>query len=80
MKKLDTAIAEQLHNVENANNDREVGGTEFQMRQGKLKSYDTLSKRHQQIEIQKIIKSEQKEQDEFASSISPHNQFAPKSK
>ncbi len=80
MNKLDTAIAEQRQNVENANNDREVGGTEFRMRQGKLKSYDTLSERYQQIEIQHQIKSEQKVQDEFASNISPHNQFTPKSK
>ena len=80
MSKLDTAIAEQRLNVANANSNREVGGTEFRMRQGKLKSYDALSKRYQQIETQQQIKSEQKEQDEFASSISPHNQFTPKSK
>ncbi len=78
--KLDTAIAEQRQSVENANNNREVGGTEFRMHQGKLKSYDTLSKRYQRIEIQQQIKSEQKEQDEFASNISPHNQFTPKNK
>jgi len=80
MNKLDTAIAEQRQNVENANNNRKVGGTEFRMRQGKLKSYDTLSKRYQQTEIQQHLKSEQKEQDEFASNISPHNQLTPKSK
>lgn len=80
MNKLDTAIAEQCQNVEDANNNREVGGTEFRMRQGKLKSYDTLSKRYQQVEIQQQIKFEQKEQDEFASNISPHNQFMPKNK
>ncbi len=80
MNKLDTAITEQLQNVENAISNREVGVTEFLMRQGKLKSYDTLSKRYQQIEIQQKIKSEQKEQDEFASNILPHNQFTPTSK
>ncbi len=78
MKKLDTAIAEQYQNVKNANNNREVGSTEFRMHQGKLKSYCTLSKRYHQIKIQKQTKSEQKEQDEFASNISPHNQFMPK--
>ncbi|MDH5551737.1 MAG: flagellar export protein FliJ [Nitrosomonas sp.] len=80
MKKLDTAIAEQRQNVENANNNRKVGGTEFRLRQSKLKSYDTLSKRQQQTEIQQQIKAEQKEQDEFASNISSHNQRTPKSK
>ena len=78
MGKLDTAIAEQRQNVENTNNNREIGGTEFRMRQNKLKSYGTLSKRHQQTEIQQQIKSEQKEQDEFASNISQHNQVTPK--
>ncbi len=80
MNKLDTAITEQRQNVEDANNSREVGGTEFRMRQGKLKSYDTLSKRYQQTEIQQQLKSEQKEQDEFASNISPNNQLTLKNK
>lgn len=80
MNKLDTAIVEQRQNVENASNNREIGGTEFRIRQNKLKSYDTLSKRHQQIEMLQQIKFEQKEQDEFASNISSHNQLTPKSK
>lgn len=80
MNKLDTAITEQRQNVENASNNRKVGGTEFRVRQGKLKSYDTLSKRHLQTEMQQQLKSEQKEQDEFASNISSHNQLTPKNK
>lgn len=80
MNKLDTAITEQRQNVENASNNRKVSGTEFQVRQGKLKSYDTLSKRHLQTEMQQQLKSEQKEQDEFASNISSHNQPTPKNK
>ena len=80
MNKLDTAITEQRQNVENASNNRKIGGTEFQVRQGKLKSYDTLSKRHQQIEMRQQLKSEQKEQDEFASNISSHNQPTTKNK
>lgn len=78
MNKLDTAITEQRRNVMNASNNRTAGGAEFRLRQSKLKSYDTLSRRHLQAEIQQQIKHDQKEQDEYASNIAAHNQFLPK--
>lgn len=80
MNKLDTAITEQRQHVVNANNNRETGSSEFRTRQCKLKSYDTLSKRHQQIDNQQQMKHEQKEQDEYASNLSSQNQNIPKNK
>lgn len=64
IKKLDAAIAEQQQSVSVAQNNRAAGGKDFQSCQFKLKSYDTLSKRHQQTEMQQQVKFEQKEQDE----------------
>ena len=80
MNKLDTAITEQRKNVVNASENRAAGGAEFRTHQCKLKSYGTLSKRHQQIEIQQQIKHEQKEQDEYALNSSSHDQFMPENK
>jgi len=69
MDKLDAAITEQRKNVTTAQASKEVGGKEFQNCQRKLKSYNTLSKRHLQMETQQEMKQEQKEQDEFTSNI-----------
>jgi len=69
MDKLDAAITEQRKNVTTAQASKEVGGKEFQNCQRKLKSYNTLSKRHLQMETQQEMKHEQKEQDEFTSNI-----------
>lgn len=80
MNKLDTAITEQRQHAINADNNRETGSSEFRTRQCKLKSYDTLSKRHQQIDNQQQMKHEQKEQDEYASNLSSRNQNIPKNK
>ncbi|MDP1559134.1 MAG: flagellar export protein FliJ [Nitrosomonas sp.] len=80
MNKLDAAITEQRIKVTNARNNRETGGDEFLSCQRKLKSYDILSKRHQQTETQQQMKYEQKEQDEYASNTSACNKFIPKEK
>ncbi len=66
INKLDVAITEQKQNVSIAHSNREAGGKEFQLHQAKLKSYDTLSKRHNKLELQQQMKHEQKEQDEYA--------------
>jgi flagellar FliJ protein len=72
MDKLDAAITEQRKSVTTAQANREAGGKEFQTCQRKLKSYNTLSKRYLESEMQQKMKYEQKEQDEFASHIDFH--------
>lgn len=76
ISKLDAAIVEQRKAVTNSRNSTEAGGNEFRAQQCKLKSYDTLSQRHQRAELQRAIKREQREQDEHTANSAVHNQFA----
>ncbi len=73
MNKLDAAITEQRKTVTITNSNREIGGSEFQSYQRKLKSYDTLSQRHDRIKTQQLTKREQTEQDEYAATPSIHH-------
>lgn len=77
MNKLAAAITEQRITVTNTQNNSKAGGDKFLSCQRKLKSYRTLLERHHQIETQKQMKHEQKEQDEHASNTPARNKFMP---
>ncbi|MDD2913812.1 MAG: flagellar export protein FliJ [Gallionella sp.] len=64
INKLDEAIAQQFQTVEQSKVSTQVGRGEFDATRRKLKSFDTLRKRH--VEEQKMVaeKSEQKSLDE----------------
>ena len=66
MVKLDAVIAEQRKVLANSRNSRLAGNNEWRAQQRKLKSYDTLSPRHERAESQRAAKREQREQDEQA--------------
>ncbi len=74
INKLDAAITEQRQTVMEAQNNRDIGSEAFLSCQRKLKSYDTLSQRHQSAENKKQLKHEQKQQDEYANNKSTYNE------
>ncbi|MHB9117954.1 MAG: flagellar export protein FliJ [Burkholderiales bacterium] len=66
MAKLDGAIDMQQGEVLTCLQRWEHGRELWMLQQRKLKAYQTLSKRHDQREMQRESKMEQREQDEFA--------------
>ncbi|MEI2658316.1 MAG: flagellar export protein FliJ [Nitrosomonas sp.] len=78
MAKLDAAVNEQRQVVLHAHNKKIVGSNEFMSYQRKLKSYETLSQRHQDAENKHQIKQEQKLQDEFSANALRHDSFSSK--
>ena len=67
MGKLDAAITEQRKAAANSHTCVQAGMTDWHAQQRKLKSYDTLSQRHERAELLRAAKQEQREQDEQAS-------------
>ncbi len=78
MEKLDAAISEQRQVVLQTQRMQVVGNNEFLSYQRKLKCYDILSQRKKISENQKVIKKEQKLQDEFASSVFNRDPYSQK--
>ena len=75
---IEAAVNEQRQVVLHAHNKKIVGSNEFMSYQRKLKSYETLSQRHQDAENKHQIKQEQKLQDEFSANASRHDSFSSK--
>lgn len=68
--RLDEAIAQQRNKNEHAKNLLQVGRSELQDAQRKMKSFDTLAQRHIDNENKLAAKSEQRQQDEHTGRIS----------
>ncbi len=62
--KLDAAIAQQRHSVEQSKQSTQKGRCEFSDTQRKLKSFDTLQQRHVEIQLKAEAKQEQRAADE----------------
>lgn len=76
MSKLDNAISEQRKAVTYSQDKVEVGRIDWHAQQHKLKSFDTLSQRHQLAELRRTIKREQREQDEQIIKSLAHNRVS----
>lgn len=76
MGKLETAIAEQHNAVVNSRNSMQAGRIDWHAQQRKLKSYGTLSQRHERAESLRAAKSEQREQDEQSIKSLVHNKVS----
>ena len=76
MGKLDAAIAEQHKAVASSRNNMQAGRTDWHDQQRKLKSYDTLSQRHERAESLREAKREQREQDEQTIKSLVHNKVS----
>lgn len=72
INKLDEAIAQQLKVVEQSKVSAQIGRSEFDTTQRKLKSFDTLQQRHVEQQNKIAEKSEQKTQDEHSGRISAY--------
>ena len=68
--RLDEAILQQRVKNEQALNLLQLGRSELQEAQRKMKSFDTLAERHIQSELKLAAKSEQRQQDEHTGRIS----------
>jgi len=68
--RLDEAILQQRGKNEQALNLLQLGRSELQEAQRKMKSFDTLAERHIQSELKLAAKSEQRQQDEHTGRIS----------
>lgn len=64
INKLDTAIAQQLKAVEQSKLSTQIGRSEFNATQHKLKSFDTLQQRHIETQHKAEAKLEQRAMDE----------------
>jgi flagellar FliJ protein len=73
MAKLDAAITEQRKAAASSHTSLQAGMTDWHAQQRKLKSYDTLSQRHERAESLRAVKQEQREQDEQASKSFVHS-------
>lgn len=67
INKLDEAIHQQLHQVTTSKAYTQIGRSEFETTQRKLKSFNTLKDRHIEIQKQSLNQSEQKVLDENVS-------------
>ena len=67
--RLDEAIAQQRNTNEQALSLLQVGRSELQEAQRKMKSFDTLAQRHIENEKKLATKSEQRQQDEHTGRI-----------
>ena len=74
--RLDEAILQQRVKNEQALNLLQLGRSELQEAQRKMKSFDTLAERHIQSELKLAAKSEQRLQDEHTGRISSINASA----
>lgn len=72
INKLDEAINQQLSLVENSKASTNVGRSEFNTTQRKLKSFDTLQQRHFEAQNKISIKVEQKTLDEHTGRVIAH--------
>lgn len=66
LARLDDAIAQQQDFVMRSRNNTAAGQQAWQAQQKKLKAMDTLSSRHQQSELRRELRQEQKLVDEIA--------------
>ncbi|HCA27169.1 MAG TPA: flagellar export protein FliJ [Betaproteobacteria bacterium] len=66
LRKLDGAIAQQQQEIANCTVNWEAGRREWLETQHKLKAYQTLERRHAHGELQRELRLEQREQDEYA--------------
>ncbi|UJP05945.1 MAG: flagellar export protein FliJ [Nitrosomonas sp.] len=78
MSKLDAAIAEQRQTVSYTEKKKTIGAAELLGCQRKLKSYSVLVQRQQTQRNLKLLKDEQKLQDEFALNAIYRGSFPPK--
>lgn len=76
MSKLDNAITEQRKAVTCSQDKVQVGRIDWHAQQHKLKSFDTLSQRHQLAELRRTSKREQREQDEQTIKSLVHNRIS----
>lgn len=66
LEKLETAIRHQTKEVERCQLKWDEGQLEWLEQRRKLKTYDTLSQRHQKLEQKREAKIDQRDQDEYA--------------
>ncbi|MBK6618112.1 MAG: flagellar export protein FliJ [Nitrosomonas sp.] len=64
ISKLDVAIAEQQKLVAHTHKNTAAGSSEFQQHRQKLKTFDTLTQKHEHKQAVSSMKHEQKQQDE----------------
>lgn len=74
--KLDEAIARQRQLQQEFRQNVEAGQLEYQQRQIKLKSFETLAVRHEAVESAKTARREQKELDELSNKTFMRNRMA----
>jgi len=67
LRKLDGAIAQQQQEIVNCMANWEDGRREWLETQHKLKAYQTLERRHAHGELQRELRLDQREQDEYGS-------------